>query len=155
MLSARKIHIENAGAAYHVMAYCDQERDTYADERKCKLRDLLPTNQGVAGSRPVTAELPAERGGERRTWRGDDPSIVYEKMDLANRHGGASVLRVSASEIIQELPKLSPAERRTVRRVLSDLAAKDEDVRLCNKAATEAAMMFHRMEEEDARRQQG
>ena len=57
-------------------------------------------------------------------------------------------MRVSATEIIQELPKLSPAERRTVRRVLSDLAAKDEDVQLCNQVATEAAMMFDRMEEE-------
>ena len=64
-------------------------------------------------------------------------------------------MRVSASEIIQELPKLSPAERRTVRRVLSDLAAREEDVQLCNQVATEAAMMFDRMEEEDARRQQG
>ena len=64
-------------------------------------------------------------------------------------------MRVSATEIIQELPKLSPAERRTVRRVLSDLAAKDEDVQLCNQVATEAAMMFDRMEEEDTRRQQG
>ena len=64
-------------------------------------------------------------------------------------------MRVSATEIIQELPKLSPAERRTVRRVLSDLAAKDEDVQICNQVATEAAMMFDRMEEEDARRQQG
>ena len=91
----------------------------------------------------------------RRTWRGDDPTSVYEKFDLANRHGGGSVLLVSATEIIQELPKLSPAERRTVRRVLSDFAAKDEDVQLCNQAATEAAMMFDRMEEEDARRQQG
>lgn len=76
-------------------------------------------------------------------------------MVLANRHGGVSLLRVSATEIIQELPKLSPAERRTVRRVLSDLAAKDEEVQLCNQAATEAAMLFDRMEEEDARRQQG
>jgi hypothetical protein len=59
---------------------------------------------------------------------------------------------VSATEIIQELPKLSPAERRTVRRVLSDLAAKEEDVQLCNQVATEAAMMFDRKEEEDARR---
>ena len=56
---------------------------------------------------------------------------------------------MSATEIIQELPKLSPAERRTVRRVLSDLAAKEEDVQLCNQVATEAAMMFDRMEEED------
>ena len=65
------------------------------------------------------------------------PTGVYEKLDLANRHGGGSVLRVSATEIIQELPKLSPAERRTVRRVLSDLAAKEEDVQLCNQVATE------------------
>jgi hypothetical protein len=39
--------------------------------------------------------------------------------------------------------------------VLSELAAKDEDVQLCNQGATEAAMMFDRMEEEEARRQQG
>jgi len=64
-------------------------------------------------------------------------------------------MRVSRSEIIQALPKLSPAERRAVRRVLSDLAAKEEAVQLCNQVATEAAMMFDRMEEEDARRQQG
>jgi hypothetical protein len=63
-------------------------------------------------------------------------------------------MRVSRSEIIQALPKLSPAERRAVRRVLSDLAAKEEAVQLCNQVATEAAMMFDRMEEEDARRQQ-
>jgi hypothetical protein len=62
---------------------------------------------------------------------------------------------VSATEIIQELPKLSPAERQTVRCALSDLAAKDEDVQLCNQVGTEAAMMFDRMEEGDAGRQQG
>jgi hypothetical protein len=42
---------------------------------------------------------------------------------------------VSATEIIQALPKLSPAERRAVRRVLSDLAAKEEGVQLCNQVA--------------------
>ncbi len=62
---------------------------------------------------------------------------------------------MSATEIIQELPKLSAAERRAVRRVLSDLAAKEEDVQLCNQVATEAAMMFDRMEDEDARHEQG
>jgi uncharacterized membrane protein len=62
---------------------------------------------------------------------------------------------VTAAEIIQALPELSPAERRTVRRALSDLAAKEENVQLCNQAATKAAMMFDRMEEGDARRQQG
>ncbi len=74
---------------------------------------------------------------------------------MANQHDGGNIFRVSATEIIQELPKLSPAERRTVRRVLSDLAAKEEDVQLCNQVATEAAMMFDRMEEEDVWHQQG
>ena len=85
--------------------------------------------------------------GKRR----DDLTGVYGSLDLANRHYRRKVTQVSATEIIQELPKLSPAERRTVRRVLSDLAAKEEDVQLCNQAATEAAMMFDRMEEEAAR----
>ena len=73
---------------------------------------------------------------------------------MANQHDGGNIFRVSATEIIQELPKLSPAERRALRRVLSDLAAKEEDVQLCNQVATEAAMMFDRMEEEDARHKQ-
>jgi hypothetical protein len=101
---ARKLRIEYAGAAYHVMARGNQGRDTYGDRREHKLGHLLPTNQGVAESPPATAEPPAEKG-ERRTWRHDDPTGVYEKLDLANRHGGSSVLRVSATEIIQELPK--------------------------------------------------
>jgi len=89
--------------------------------------------------------------GKRR----DDLTGVYGSLDLANRRYRRKVTQVSATEIIQELPKLSPAERRTVRRVLSDLAAKEEDVQLCNQAATEAAMMFDRMEEEAARHPQG
>lgn len=63
---ARKIRIEYAGAAYHVMARGNQGRDIHGRERDPKLRHLLPANQGVAGSRPATAEPPAERG--RRTW---------------------------------------------------------------------------------------
>jgi hypothetical protein len=47
-----------------VMARFDQGRDICGDERDRKLRHLLPTNQGVAGSRPDTAEPPAERGKE-------------------------------------------------------------------------------------------
>jgi hypothetical protein len=34
---ARKIRIEYAGAAYHVMARCNQGRDIYADDRDRKL----------------------------------------------------------------------------------------------------------------------
>jgi hypothetical protein len=100
------------------------------------------------------AAPPPRRLWRRTRWR-TSPTRVYEKLDLANRQGGVSVLNVSAVEIIQELPKLSPAERRAVRRVLTELAAKEEDVQLCNQVATEAAMMFDRMEDEDARRQQG
>ena len=56
-------------------------------------------------------------------------------------------------EIMNELPKLTDAERRDVRRKLLELAAADnEAVALCNQAATEGAMMLDRMEDEDARR---
>ena len=37
---ARKIRIAYAGAAYHVMALGNQERDIYADDRDHKLRGL-------------------------------------------------------------------------------------------------------------------
>jgi hypothetical protein len=58
---------------------------------------------------------------------------------------------MSAAEILNELPKLTEAERRAVRRKLSELALENEDIALCDKAATEGAMMFDRMEDEDAR----
>jgi hypothetical protein len=54
---------------------------------------------------------------------------------------------VSASEIIKELPKLSEAERRAVLRKLRELATQDEDVRLCDQAATEQAAKLDRLEE--------
>lgn len=62
---------------------------------------------------------------------------------------------MSAAEIINELPKLSEVERRAVRQKLLELAEEDEDVRLCNQAALEGALMLDLMEDEDARHQQG
>jgi len=61
---------------------------------------------------------------------------------------------MSAADIINELPKLTEAERRAVREKLSELAAHNEDIELCNQAALEGAIMLDRMEEEDARRKQ-
>ena len=61
---------------------------------------------------------------------------------------------MSATEIINALPKLTEAERRAVRQKLSELAAQQEDIDLCNQTALEGALMLDRMEEEDARRQQ-
>ena len=60
---------------------------------------------------------------------------------------------MSASEIIEQLPKLPEADRRAIRGALLDLANQDPDVALCNKVASEGAMMLDRMEEEDARGQ--
>jgi hypothetical protein len=54
---------------------------------------------------------------------------------------------VSASEIIRELPKLSEAERRAVLRKLRELAAQDEDIRLCEQAADEQAAKLDRVGE--------
>jgi hypothetical protein len=62
-------------------------------------------------------------------------------------------LGVSAAEIIHELPKLTEAERRAVRQKLLELAAENEDVRVCDQAALEGAMLLDRMDDEDARRQ--
>jgi hypothetical protein len=59
---------------------------------------------------------------------------------------------MSTTEIIQQLPKLTEAERRMVRQILLDLANQDEDVALCNQSAFEAAVMLDRMENNDAQR---
>jgi hypothetical protein len=61
---------------------------------------------------------------------------------------------MSASEILSELPKLTETERRAVRQKLSELAAENEEIALCDQAALDGAMMLDRMEEEDARHQQ-
>jgi hypothetical protein len=60
---------------------------------------------------------------------------------------------MSAAQIIEELPKLTETELRSVRRRLVELAAQSEDVALCNQAATDGAVMLDQLEEEDARRQ--
>ena len=62
---------------------------------------------------------------------------------------------MSAAQIIEELPRLSDAERRAVRQKLLEIAAENRDIELCNHAATEGALMLDRLEEEDARRNQG
>jgi hypothetical protein len=62
---------------------------------------------------------------------------------------------MSAAEIINELPKLSEAERRAVREKLSELAAENADVNLCNQSALEGAIMLDRLEDKDAQRKQG
>ncbi|MGD0208347.1 MAG: hypothetical protein ABSC89_12145 [Verrucomicrobiota bacterium] len=49
---------------------------------------------------------------------------------------------MSAAEILSELPKLT------------ELAAENGDIALCDQAALEGAMMLDRREEEDVRRQQ-
>ncbi len=60
---------------------------------------------------------------------------------------------MSVAEIINELPKLTEAERRAVREMLLQLANQDPDIALCNQAALEGATLLDRIEEEDARRQ--
>ena len=55
---------------------------------------------------------------------------------------------MSATEIINELPKLSEAELRSVRQRLVELAAQNEDIHFCDQAALEGAAMLDRMEEE-------
>ena len=51
---------------------------------------------------------------------------------------------MSATEILEELPKLTEADRRTIRQMLLELAEKDHDVAACNQAALEGAVMLDR-----------
>jgi len=60
---------------------------------------------------------------------------------------------LSASEIINELPKMSEAERRAVREVLLNIANDDPDIALCNTTARDRALTPDRSEDEDARYQ--
>ncbi len=53
---------------------------------------------------------------------------------------------MSATEIINELPKLTEAERRAVSRKLAELTEQDEDVALCNHAAQ---TMFQELDEQE------
>ncbi len=62
---------------------------------------------------------------------------------------------MSAAEIIKELPKLTEADRRAIAEVLLQIVNQDPDITQCNQAALEGAMMFDRMEDEDASRQPG
>jgi hypothetical protein len=57
---------------------------------------------------------------------------------------------MSVAEIIKELPKLTEADRRAIREVLLEIANQDPDIALCNQTALEGAIMFDRMEQEDA-----
>jgi hypothetical protein len=47
---------------------------------------------------------------------------------------------------------LTEQERRAIRQVLLDIANQDDDVAACNQAALEGAMLFDRLENEDAQR---
>ena len=59
---------------------------------------------------------------------------------------------MSASEIINELPKLSEPERRAIRQMLLDIANQEEGIAICNQSALEGAPMLDRLEDEDAQR---
>jgi hypothetical protein len=62
---------------------------------------------------------------------------------------------MSAAEILNELPKLTEAERRAVRQRLLELAEENEAVALSNQVALDGAVMLDRMEDKDASRQPG
>jgi hypothetical protein len=57
---------------------------------------------------------------------------------------------MSATDIINELPKLSDTERRLIRRRLLELGSQAEDIELCNQAARDGALMLDGMEANDA-----
>lgn len=59
---------------------------------------------------------------------------------------------MSVAQIIAELPSLSPADLREVRRKLIELAEEDEEVAMCDASALEGALVLDRLEEENGAR---
>ena len=57
---------------------------------------------------------------------------------------------MSATEIINELPRLTEKERRAIRQILLDIANQDDDVAACNEAALQGALILDRLENGDA-----
>jgi hypothetical protein len=60
---------------------------------------------------------------------------------------------MSATEIIDDLPRLTEAQLRPVRQGLLELAVQNQDIELCNQAAADGALTFDRMEDDDTPRQ--
>jgi hypothetical protein len=60
---------------------------------------------------------------------------------------------MSTADILNELPKLTEADRRAVRQKLLELATENEAVALCNQTALEGAITLDGLEEDNARRQ--
>jgi hypothetical protein len=57
---------------------------------------------------------------------------------------------MSAAQIIDELPRLTEAERRAVREKLLELAQENQDIAACNQAALDGALLLDRLEDTDA-----
>jgi len=53
---------------------------------------------------------------------------------------------MSAAQIIDELPRLTEAERRAVREKLLELASQNQDIAACNQAALDGAFLLDRLE---------
>ena len=62
---------------------------------------------------------------------------------------------MSVAEIMQEIPRLSLAERRMLAIKLLELEPGREAMDMCDHLADEALQVLDRMEEDDARREKG
>lgn len=74
------------------------------------------------------------------------------KSTVTCRDRELSFEAMSAEQIIDELPKLTAADLRAIRRRLMELAEQNEEVAGCDAMALEGAQMLDRMEQRDAGR---
>ena len=59
---------------------------------------------------------------------------------------------MSVRQLIDELPKLTPADLLAVRRKLIEISEESEGISLCDAAALEGAQLLHQMEAGDGAR---
>lgn len=87
-----------------------------------------------------------------RSRLGKQDQIAFpEKVSLKDLRFFIIIILVSAAEIIAELPKLSPTERRRLAGAIFDLETDAELLRDCDRRAEERFALLDAMEAEDGK----
>ena len=82
-------------------------------------------------------------------------AVLADEFLLALACDACSIgFTMSMTEIIEELPRLTLAERRALCTRIQELEPEQETLDLCDSLALDAVQMLDRMEAEDARRAQ-
>jgi|LakMenEpi13Jul12_1017406.scaffolds.fasta_scaffold04073_2 hypothetical protein len=106
-----------------------------------------------AGKRKGSHFQSSSASGERITCQ-SIPRLAGEFLLVFTCNACSIRSTMSMTQIIEELPRLTLAERRALCTRIQELEPEQETLDLCDTLALDAVQMLDRMEEEDARRAQ-